>query len=254
MQQSHGEGVHGERVVYRMPPKMAFLMGILSGITVASLLAAILAFAQLAEYNDEDTVATADTGVVAGVEDTQPTAAAADAAPTVDIVLRDSDHILGDPQAPVTLVEYSDFECPYCARHIPTVEQIMQDYDGQVKLVFRNFPLTSLHEYAQKAAEAAECAGAQDAFWEMHDKLFAMNEAGTMSIDNFKAAAGELGLNQSKFDTCLDSGQYTQYVQDQFAEGSQLGVQGTPATFVNGQLVSGAVPYASLASIIDSML
>ncbi len=257
MNDQHGEVGHEPKVVYRTPPKVAFSMGIMAGLTLASLVAFIMTFSILQQHLGTDDTAVAQAngntnGTVAGAEAPSPSVAD-DTTPTVDITLKDTDHIRGDADAPITLVEYSDFECPYCARHTPTVDQILEDYDGQVKLVFRHFPL-SMHEHAQAAAEASECAAEQGKFWEMHDELFAMNEAGTMSVDNFKAAAGDLGLNQSQFDDCLDSGKYTQRVQDDFDEGAQLGVNGTPATFVNGQLVSGAVPYSNFKTIIDGLL
>lgn len=254
MNSIHGEVVRDKRIVYRTPPKMAFVMGMLSGVTAASLIATTFAFAQLAAYNNNDADATAavGTGVVAGVDDTQPSVEEPETAPIADIVIRDTDHVLGSASAPVTVVVYSDFECSYCARHAPTIEQIFEAYDEQVRVVFRHFPL-SFHANAQKAAEASECAGAQGKFWEMHDELFALSEASALNTDTITSAAARIGIDQGAFSECFDGGVYAQYVQDQFAEGVQLGVQGTPATFVNGQLISGAVPYSSLASLIDSV-
>ncbi|OGY68705.1 MAG: hypothetical protein A3B94_02000 [Candidatus Jacksonbacteria bacterium RIFCSPHIGHO2_02_FULL_43_10] len=162
-----------------------------------------------------------------------------------------SDHVRGDFNAPITLVEFSDFECPFCERHYPTMNQILSNYQGKVRLVYKHFPL-SFHPNAQKAAESSECAGEQDKFWEYHDKLFA-NQANGFSADKFKQWAVELKLNAKKFNDCLDDGKYAAKVQADFQEGSQKGVSGTPATFVNGQLVSGAVPYESFKQIIDSL-
>jgi protein-disulfide isomerase len=128
----------------------------------------------------------------------------------------------------------------------------MTDYKGKVKLVFRHFPLTSIHPNAQKAAEASECANDQGKFWEMHDKMFA--DQNNLGVDNLKTMAKSLGLSTSKFNDCLDSGKYTQKVTASENEGAQYGVQGTPATFVNGTLVSGALPYDSFKQVIDSAL
>ena len=162
-----------------------------------------------------------------------------------------SDHVRGDFNAPITLVEFSDFECPFCERHYPTMKQILSNYQGKVRLVYKHYPL-SFHPNAQKAAESSECADEQGKFWEYHDKIFA-NQPNGLSADKFKQWAVELKLNAKKFNDCLDVGKYAAKVQADFQEGSQKGVNGTPATFVNGQLVSGAVPYESFKQIIDSL-
>jgi protein-disulfide isomerase len=174
-------------------------------------------------------------------------------APTkVDITLKDTDHVRGDADAKVTLVEYSDFECPYCQTLNTTLDQILTDYKGKVKLVYRYFPLTSIHANAQKAAEAAECAGDQDKFWEMHDKLFANQSA--LTVTDLKKYAKDLGLNTTTFNNCLDKGTDAAIVTSDQTEGESYGVNGTPATFINGTLVSGALPYASFKTAIDAAL
>jgi protein-disulfide isomerase/copper chaperone CopZ len=177
----------------------------------------------------------------------KPTAAPAEFKITKD------DHVRGNFEAPITLVEFSDFECPFCERHYPTMNKILADYKGKVRLVYKHFPLSQIHPNAQKAAEASECAAEQGKFWEYHDKLFE-NQASGLSLEKFKQWAKDLGLNSSKFNNCLDSGKYAQKVQADYQEGAEKGVNGTPATFVNGQLVSGAVPYESFKQIIDSLL
>ncbi|MFC1687211.1 thioredoxin domain-containing protein [Patescibacteria group bacterium] len=174
-------------------------------------------------------------------------------AETYYLPLKDTDHKRGGENAKVTLVVYSDFECPFCARFVPTIEQLETTYGDDLQIVFRHYPL-SFHTNAQKAAEASECAAEQGQFWEMHDRLFEMNAAVTLSVENYKSAAGELGLAQSQFDSCLDSGKYSQRVQDDIDGGALLGVQGTPATFVNGELISGAQPFDSYAEVIDDIL
>ena len=163
-----------------------------------------------------------------------------------------SDHIRGEFNAPITLVEFSDFECPFCERHYPTMNKILNDYKGKVRLVYKHFPL-GFHPNAQKAAEASECAGEQEKFWEYHDKLFESLQIG-YGVENFKKWAKDLALNINKFNGCLDSGKYAQKVQADYQEGAQKEVNGTPATFVNGQLVSGALPYDSFKQIIESLL
>jgi len=169
----------------------------------------------------------------------------------VEFEITKDDHIRGDFNAPITLVEFSDFECPFCERHFSTLNKILSDYKGKVRLVYKHFPL-GFHPNAQKAAEASECADEQGKFWEYHDKLFENQPTG-YSLEKFKQWAKELGLNINKFNDCLDSGKYAQKVQADYQEGLQKGVNGTPATFINGQLVSGALPYESFKQIIDNL-
>lgn len=248
-----------EKVVFKTSPKMAFTMGILAGLTLASLVSLGMMYSVLkSDGTGSTSTKTANTntaGVVAGAQaEPTPTPTAAAPSPTkADIELRADDHVRGDKNAKVTLVEYSDFECPFCARYQPTLEQILNEYEGQVNVVYRHYPL-SFHPQAQKAGEASECAADQGQFWEMHDQLFVLNSAGTLSLATMKTAAGELGLNQSTFDNCLDNGDKAQTVKDELAEGSVYGVNGTPATFVNGELVSGAQPFESFKVVIDNAL
>jgi protein-disulfide isomerase len=163
------------------------------------------------------------------------------------------DHIRGNKNAKVTLIEYSDYECPFCKRHEPSMAQALKDFPNDVRVVYRHYPLTSIHPNAQKAAEAAECAnklGGNDAFWKMHDKMFEISPA--LSPDALVAAAKGLGLNEANFKKCLDSGEMAARVDADVASGNDSGVEGTPATFINGQLVSGAVPYASMKAQIQA--
>ena len=165
-----------------------------------------------------------------------------------------SDHVQGAKNAKVTLVEYSDFQCPFCSRHLPTVQQALKDFPNDVNLVYRHYPL-SFHPEAQKAAEASECAaklGGNDAFWKMHDDLFA-NQA-TLSRTLYTELAKKIGLNTGNFDKCLDGGEMTARVNTDLSEGTSAGVEGTPATFVNGTLISGAVPYSELKAAIQAAL
>jgi protein-disulfide isomerase len=157
----------------------------------------------------------------------------------------------GPENAPITIVEFSDFQCPYCSRANESVDQVLKAYPNQVRLVFRHFPL-DFHQQAPKASEAALCAQDQGKFWEMHDKLFANQKA--LEVPALKGYAKELGLDSGKFDKCLDSGEKAATVQADLAEGKKVGVNGTPAFFINGILLSGAQPFDEFKSVIDSEL
>lgn len=163
----------------------------------------------------------------------------------------DGANSIGDKNAKVTMVVYSDFECPYCQGYHETVKQIIVKYGNKVRIVWKHFPL-SFHANAEPAANAAECAGEQGKFWEYADKLFANQE-------NFGTAlwaklAGELKLNTSKFNSCMTAKTYQAKIDADLNEGIANGVEGTPATFINGELVSGALPLSNFEQIIDGIL
>jgi len=184
-----------------------------------------------------------------------PTAPSAPEVPSgpVDVSL-DDDPVLGDKDAPITIVEFSDYECPFCGRYFTqTYPQLKKDYvdSGKVKIVFRDYPLP-FHQSAQKAGEASECADDQGKFWEMHDKLF--NNQQALGVSDLKKYAGELGLDQKKFDECLDSGKHASEIQSDMNDGSSYGVSGTPSFFVNGNLLVGAQPYSEFKRLIDAEL
>ncbi len=169
-------------------------------------------------------------------------------------VLEDDDPVKGDKNAPVTIVEFSDYECPFCARfYSQTLPQIEEKYikTGKVKLIYRDFPL-SFHQLAQKAGEAAECAGEQGKYFEMHDKLFENGVTG--GVAGYKQFAAQMGLDQAKFDTCLDTGAQAAEVKKDMADGAQYGVTGTPGFFVNGRLISGAQPFPVFEQAIEAAL
>lgn len=176
----------------------------------------------------------------------------------------DNDAVLGDADAPVTIVEFTDYQCPFCGRHFTqTFGQIKTNYidTGKVKYVIRDFPL-SFHQHAQKMAEASECAHEQGKFWEWHDLVFSKQAEWSNTTDlNATVAqyARDLKLNVNNFTSCVDSGKYTAEVQADLADGSKAGIDGTPGFWVigpdgKGTQVSGAQPYTSFAAAIDAFL
>ena len=178
--------------------------------------------------------------------------------PTLDVVVTSSDHIRGNVNAQVTIVEYSDLECPFCKVFHGTMKQAMAAYGDKVRWVYKHFPLDQLHPKADKEAEAAECAGelgGNDAFWAYIDKVFEATPSNNgLDFALLPAIAQDLGLDRTRFESCLSSGKYAELVEAQFQEGMRFGVDGTPGSFVNGERVRGAVPFETLKGMIDSQL
>lgn len=172
--------------------------------------------------------------------------------------LADKDPVLGNPGAPVTIVEFGDFQCPFCGRFFKTTEQqIIEKYvkTGKVKFVYRDFAF--LGQESEWAAEAAECANEQGKFWQYHDYLYNNQQGengGAFSKDNLKIFAKNLGLNQAQFDSCLDSDKYLEEVRKDTEDGRNAGVNGTPTSFINGIVVNGAVPFSQFEEIIEAAL
>src|SRR5258708_12846098 len=157
----------------------------------------------------------------------------------------------GPANAPVTLVEFSDFQCPFCGREFPVIERLMKEYDGKVRLVFRNYPL-DFHPFAEKAAEAGACAADQGKFWELHDKMFVNQQK--LAVEDLKSYAKSVGVDASKFDKCLDSGEKKTDVDADQKAGNEAGVNGTPAFFINGIFINGAQPYEQFKQTVDREL
>ena len=175
--------------------------------------------------------------------------------PSQVTVSEDDDAVLGDKNAPVTIIEFSDYQCPFCGRfYTETLPLIKKDYidTGKVKLVYRDFPLTSIHPMAQPAAESAECVrekGGDSAYWKMHDKIFENQQS--LSEENLKAWAKQLGQN---IDSCLDSGKFKSEVQKDLNDATSAGGRGTPYFVINGKPLSGAQPYSAFKQVIDAEL
>jgi len=157
----------------------------------------------------------------------------------------------GPANARVTIVEFSDFECPFCGGLFPTLKGIERTYPDTVRIVYRQFPLKNIHPFAQKAAEASLCAAEQSRFWEMHDSLFGFQE--DLTIDSLKLRAMELKLDVAAFSTCLDSGKHAATILKDKEDAARLGVSGTPTLFVNGRILLGNQP-AELRALIDDEL
>jgi len=173
----------------------------------------------------------------------------------------DDDPVIGNANAKVTVIEFSDFQCPFCRKFWEdTFHQLKKDYidTGKIKFVYRDFPLP-FHPAAQPSAEAAECAHEQGKFWEYHDKMFteeAKQGDGTVvyGVKELKLWAKQIGLNEATFNQCVDSHKYKAEVEKDSADGTLAGVNGTPSFFVNGQLLVGAQPFVAFKAAIDAAL
>jgi len=157
----------------------------------------------------------------------------------------------GPAGAPVEIIEFSDFQCPFCFRATPTIRQVMSTYGDKVRLVYRHFPLPN-HPNARSAAEAAACAAEQGKFWEYHDRLFA--DQSKLSQADLKQSAAAVGLDAAKFDNCFDSHKLKAKVDEDVAAGQEAGIDGTPAFFINGRAISGAQPFDMFKRIVDEEL
>ncbi len=172
-----------------------------------------------------------------------------------EITISDADHILGDLNAPIKIVEYSDYQCPYCSRHHPTLQQIIQEYGNQIAWVYKHFPLDTIHQNARPAAEASECVADQlgdEGFWNFTDAMF-QNQS-RLGNSYYEEVASSLGVNLQEFKDCVSSRKFKDKVEADYQEGLSLGVTGTPGNFINGIEVKGAVPFETLKQIIDSQL
>lgn len=235
-------------------PKLTFVMGILVGVAGVSLVGFVLA-ASFAFSGNGKLVRT--NGNAAAVP-TDTTQIPPQAPSPVDIALKETDYVRGSAEAPVTIITYSDLECPYCKSFHPSMLQLMSEFPGQVRWVYRHFPL-SFHANAQKEAEAAECVGklgGAEAYWSFFDKVFERTTSnGTgFALADLYPLAKEVGVSESRFRTCLDQGEMASKVQADLQEGSGYGVQGTPTSFVNGTPLEGAVPYEQLKAVVQQVL
>jgi protein-disulfide isomerase len=158
--------------------------------------------------------------------------------------------MIGPENAPVTLIEFADYECPYCQKVAADLKKLQADFGDKVAFTYKDFPLP-MHARAEKAAEATRCASKQGKFWEFHDELFRSKE---LDVNELKAEARTLKLDTVEFDKCLDSGEQAAAVDRDRKEGTRLGLSGTPSFFINGHFLSGALDYAALRQVVDQQL
>ena len=167
-------------------------------------------------------------------------------------VAHDPARLRGNPNAPVTIVEFSDFQCPFCKSAQPTLKQLLVKYEGKVRLSYRDFPLREIHPNAQSSAAAARCAGEQGKFWEYHDQLFF--DQTKLDAAALKEHARVVGLDEKQFDSCVASGKFQVPIQEDMETAVKAGVNGTPGFFINGVALVGAQPASAFEQIIDSEL
>lgn len=233
-----------------VPSKTAFIFGIVSGLGGAALVGLVIMLTLLLGDRGATLVKAGNGQVAQGARQAQPSTPDDQPAGNVEVKVDSKvDHIRGNSKSGLTIVEFSDFQCPFCQRFAPTVQQVLKEYGNKVRFVYKHFPLDSIHPWARPAALASECASEQGKFWEYHDALFArQDEFGT---DFWSKLAGELKLNVGKFNDCVSSGKYAARVDADYKQGLSAGVRGTPHTIVGNIPVSGAVPYEQLKAIID---
>ena len=171
--------------------------------------------------------------------------------PRTVIEVEADDPVFGPSSAAVEIIEFSDFQCPFCQRLTDTLEQLKSEHGSDIRLVFKDYPLPN-HAQAFKAAEAGNCANQQGKFWELHDTMFSRQSE--LGVDDLKRHAGELGMDQAAFDACLDSGRFAEQVNADLTAGQQYGVSSTPTVFINGRAVMGAAPFEMFDEIIREEL
>lgn len=250
MSQEH-QGSSESQGLSAFSPKQTFILGIVGGVLVLCTIGFFVLLGVLLK-DDAD-----DTGTGVNREAALDKGPAAPEAPSGEISFKpidDKDHIRGKKDAKITILEYSDFECPFCSRFHPTMQQVIEKYGDQVRWVYRHFPLESIHPNARPLANAAECAGEQGKFWEMADAIFV--DSGAQPVETYATKAG---LNVNKFNTCVKAKKYDAEVSADAQDALSAGGQGTPYSIVigpNGESVpvSGAQPFAAVEAALQQFL
>ncbi len=245
---------HDSNVV--ISPKASFALGLIGGVLVLC----TIGFFILLSYvvSDQPDLNTPDITQNELYDDTDPLPTDDESSNEVGEIkpINDTDHVVGPDNAEATVFVYTDFECPYCGRFHPSLTQLMDEYEGRIKVIFRHFPL-SFHPNARSAANAAECAAEQGKFWEFAEGLF--EDQTILGADRYEDLAKSLKLDLSKFDECVSSSKYDGKITDDLNGGVAAGIQGTPGTIIvdtNGQptLVPGAIPYDQLKAMLEAVL
>jgi protein-disulfide isomerase len=203
-------------------------------------------------YLQDQAQTTAKEDLIAELKKSGPAIRVVMDAPRTALTINPDDPSEGKADAPVTVVEFSDFQCPFCGRVWPTLKQLRMKYGDKMRLVWKDFPLTQIHPQAFVAAQAGNCAREQGKFWEYHDKMFGNQSA--LQPANLKQYAADLSLDTAKFNQCLDSSKYEARVQTALGVGGQLGITSTPTVYVNGRMINGAQPIEVFQSVIDEEL
>lgn len=249
---------HEEKAPFQFTPKNSFVLGLVAGVLVLCtlgffVLLTLMLRGSVSLGGDSNNTAYAPVPTVAAAQpqDNTPPAGVGEVDP-----INKTDYVRGGKNATVTLIEYSDYQCPYCGKFHPTMLQLMKEYGNKVKWTLRSFPL-SFHPEAVPAANAALCAGEQGKFWEYSDDLF-LNQA-NLAPTYYPALATTLKLNKAKFDKCFADKKYQARITAEYNGGSKAGVTGTPGTIIidakgGKQLVPGAVPYEQLKAMVDAAL
>lgn len=247
-------GKQAKEILNNVPSNTAYVLGVVSGLVGVCVVGFFILLYLFLSGRGLNLNLSGNVPLAPRVAAGEPQAPAAPIAPSgpVEVKITNTDHVLGSSKAKVTIVEFSDFQCPFCQRFHPTLKQALAEYKDTVRLVYRHFPLDSIHPQARPAAMAAECAAEQGKFWEYHDKLFANQDK--LNASYYPQLAGELRLNTTKFNECLSKNKYQSKIDADYQSGIDAGVQGTPHSLVNGVPVSGAVPYEQLKAAIDAAL
>lgn len=231
----------GSKQFITSSPKLNFFFGLIIGVAVIALIG--FGVMALNKGNDQNS---SENNSVAGEQQQN----ASDETP-VDLKIESGDYVLGNPDGKIKIFEFTDFQCPYCLVFHDTMHQLIDEYGDDVAWVFKHFPLSS-HPLSLPGAMAVECAGEQGKFWEMSDIIFLNQE--TLAAESFSQFAEELGLDTEQFDTCFAAGPYQDKISSDYNLGIEAGVRGTPTSFIQNQLVPGAIPFDSLKEAVDDLL
>lgn len=244
--------INSQKNIYLIPLAIIIAGIVLAGAIIITGGIKISTGVQLAETSSADLDSQPQPANPEKTGDSDPQPQPTGSGGTAQLVISEKDHIRGNPEALVTIIEFSDFQCPFCARFHPTVQQILENYPDQVRWIYKHFPLDSIHAEARPSAEASECAAEQGKFWEFADGLF--ENQSRLGNDLYKELASQIGLDMSQFEDCVSSRKYKDHVEADLQEGIKEGVTGTPGSFVNDERISGAVPYSTLDVTVKRVL